>query len=638
MCGICGYMNIEQDGLLENMTSALLHRGPDHAGYYREAGLGLGHRRLSIIDLAGGDQPIYNEDKSLLIIFNGEIFNFMELRDGLLQRGHRFRTHTDTEVILHLYEEEGPACLRHLNGQFAIAIYDRTRKRLFLARDRLGIKPLYYVSLGRRFLFASEFKSILRYHDFDPTLDPDAVHDYLALRYVPGPGGMFRELRKLPAAHFAIVEDGNVHIQRYWEPELYAGPFPKSEAEYLEGFAAQFERSVKSQLVSEVPVGAYLSGGLDSSVIVAAFSRLVTEPVRTFSVGFDYEYDELTQAAETARLLGCKHTEISCRPEDIALLPEVVYHLDEPVGDAIVIPMFQLSREARKQVTVVLTGEGSDEILGGYLFHRALLAGHYLARSTPRFLRERILAPAVALIPDALINLAFDYPAALGQRGKLKVADFLRLLEPSRLPQAYRHLISLFDERDTGNLYTDDFRSRLHDRSSHTAPSPATAAATPWLNRIIDLQFEHWLPDDILMKQDKMAMANSIEGRVPFMDHELVEYVLRLPPGLKIRRGTSKYILRRYAERMLPAAVTTRRKQPFYVPLDKYFAHPAFQELMHDTLSGQAVRERGIMQPDTVAHLCRSMDKGEFIHAKQVLSLIILELWFRIMMDRRGRL
>ncbi len=637
MCGICGYMNVDQDGLLEDMTEALLHRGPDNAGYFREAGLGLGHRRLSIIDLAGGDQPIFNEDESLLIIFNGEIFNFHELRDGLVQRGHRFRTRTDTEVILHLFEEEGPDCLRQLNGQFAIAIYDRNRKRLFLARDRLGIKPLYYVSLGRRFLFASEFKSILRYRDFAPTLDPDAVHDYLALRYVPGPGGMFRELRKLPAAHFAIIEDGNVHIQRYWEPELYAGPYPASEAEYLEGFAEQFERSVRSQLVSEVPVGAYLSGGLDSSVIVAAFSRLVSEPVRTFSVGFDYAHDELTQAAETARLLGCKHTEIACRPEDIALLPEVVYHLDEPVGDAIVIPMFQLSREARKQVTVILTGEGSDEILGGYLFHRALLAGHRLARITPRFLRERILAPAVQLVPDALVNLAFDYPAELGRRGKQKVADFLRMLEPRQLPRAYRHLISLFDDRDTGSLYTDDFRARLRDQPEGDGLSSAQAAA-PWLNRIIDLQFAHWLPDDILMKQDKMAMANSIEGRVPFMDHEFVEYALRLPPDLKIRKGTCKYILRRYAERMLPEAVSARRKQPFYVPLDKYFAQPAFQELMHDTLSEQTVRERGIAQPATVTRLCRSMDKGEFIYAKQVLSLIILELWFRIMVDRRGRL
>lgn len=637
MCGICGYIGIDEEGLLEKMTDALLHRGPDNAGYYSEAGVGLGHRRLSIIDIAGGDQPIYNENKSLLIIYNGEIFNFQSLRKELLNKGYRFRTHSDTEVILHLFEEEGPQCLRRLNGQFAVAIYDRTRKQLLLARDQLGIKPLYYVQLGSRFLFASEFKSILRYHAFNPTLDDNAIHNYLALRYVPGPGGMFRELRKLPAAHYAIIEDGNVNIHRYWEPELYAGPFPDSEEEYLEGFSRHFERSVKSQLVSEVPVGAYLSGGLDSSVIVAAFSRLTNEPVRTFSVGFDYEHDELTQAAETARLLGCQHTEVSCRAEDISLLPEVVYHLDEPVGDAIVVPMFQLSREARKHVTVILTGEGADEILGGYLFHRALLAGNKLSRFTPRFIRERLLRPAVSMLPDALINLAFDYPAALGRRGKQKVADFLGMLQPEQLPLAYRHLISLFDDRDTGSLYSDEFSARLR---SHKSPLSSTSMqdGVPFLNRIIDLQFEHWLPDDILMKQDKMTMAHSIEGRVPFMDHKLVEYVLRVPPKLKIRGGTCKYILRRYAERMLPAAVTSRKKQPFYVPLENYFAQPAFQDLMHDTLSDQSIRNRGIVRPETVAHLCRSMDSGEFMYAKQVLSLMIMELWFRIMVDQRGQL
>lgn len=637
MCGICGYIGIDEEGLLERMTDALLHRGPDNAGYYREAGVGLGHRRLSIIDIAGGDQPIYNENESLLIIYNGEIFNFQALRKELLDKGYHFRTRSDTEVILHLYEEEGPDCLRRLNGQFAIAIYDRNSKRLLLARDQLGIKPLYYVQLGERFLFASEFKSILRYRAFNPTLDDNAIHDYLALRYVPGPGGMFRELRKLPAAHYAIIENGRMQLHRYWQPELHAGPFPGSEQEYLDGFAEHFERSVQSQLVSEVPVGAYLSGGLDSSVIVAAFSRLVSEPVRTFSVGFDYEHDELTQAAETARLLGCRHTEVSCRAEDIALLPEVVYHLDEPVGDAIVVPMFQLSREARKQVTVVLTGEGADEILGGYLFHRALLAGHKLSRFTPRFVREKLLGPAVSMTPDALINLAFDYPAALGRRGKQKVADFLGMLQPEQLPLAYRHLISLFDERDTCGLYTDEFRARLRSRETARS-SGGMQGDVPFLNRIIDLQFEHWLPDDILMKQDKMSMAHSIEGRVPFMDHELVEYVLRVPPKLKIRGGVCKYLLRRYAERMLPAAVTARKKQPFYVPLENYFRQPAFQELMHDSLSEQAVRNRGIMRPEAVARLCRSMDSGEFMYAKQVLSLIILELWFRIMVDRRGQL
>lgn len=637
MCGICGYINVEQEGLLEEMAEALIHRGPDNAGYYREAGLGLGHRRLSIIDVAGGDQPIFNADKSLLIIYNGEIFNYQPLRQELLDKGYQFRTLSDTEVILHLFEEEGPDCLRRLNGQFAIAIYDRNRKRLFLARDQLGIKPLYYVQLGDKFLFASEFKSILRYRGFSPTLDDNAINDYLALRYVPGPGGMFRELRKLPAAHYAIIENGRVRLQRYWEPELYAGPFPGSEDEYLDGFAAQFERSVQSQLVSEVPVGAYLSGGLDSSVIVAAFSRLTNEPVRTFSVGFDYEHDELTQAAETASLLGCRHTEVACRAEDISLLPEVVYHLDEPVGDAIVVPMFQLSREARKQVTVILAGEGADEILGGYLFHRALLTGHALSRLTPRFVREKLLGPAVSLIPARLINLAFDYPAELGRRGKQKVADFLGLLQPQQLPIAYRHLISLFDERDTNSLYTDDFMNRLHSKENQQA-FIAKHNDIPFLNRIIDLQFEHWLPDDILMKQDKMSMAHSIEGRVPFLDHELVEYVLRVPPKLKIRGSTCKYLLRRYAERMLPAEVTSRKKQPFYVPLENYFAEPVFQDMMHDTLSEQSVRNRGIAKPAAIARLCRSMDKGEFIYAKQVLSLMILELWFRIMVDRRGQL
>jgi asparagine synthase (glutamine-hydrolysing) len=635
MCGICGYIGIDEEGLLEKMTEALLHRGPDNAGYYSEAGVGLGHRRLSIIDIAGGDQPIYSEDGSLLIIYNGEIFNFHSLRQELLDKGYRFRTRSDTEVILHLFEEEGPNCLRRLTGQFAIAIYDRSRKRLLLARDRLGIKPLYYVQLGNRFLFASEFKSILRYRAFRPTLDDDAIHDYLALRYVPGPGGMFRELRKLPAAHYAIVENGNLQLHRYWKPELHAGPFPDSEDDYLEGFSKHFERSVQSQLISERPVGAYLSGGLDSSVIVAAYSRLVHEPVRTFSVGFDYEYDELKQAAETARLLGCQHTEVSCRAEDLALLPEVVYHLDEPVGDAIVVPMFQLSREAGKQVTVVLTGEGADEILGGYLFHRALQAGHQLARFTPRTVRERLLKPAVSMIPGSLINRAFEYPAALGRRGKQKVADFLGLLQPKQLPLAYRHLISLYDDRDTDSLYTDDFRARL---SSHKSPSASGSMedSVPYLNRIIDLQFEHWLPDNILMKQDKMTMAHSIEGRVPFMDHKLVEYVLRMPPELKIRGGICKYILRRYAEGILPAAVTSRKKQPFYVPLENYFSQPVFQELMHDTLSQQSVRNRGIVRPETVAQLCRSMDRGEFIYVKQVLSLVILELWFRAMVDRHG--
>jgi len=392
MCGICGYVGINEDGLLEGMTAALSHRGPDSVGYFERGDVGLGHTRLSIIDVQGGQQPIENEDGSLVLVCNGEIYNYQALRRELLSRGHRLRTKSDSEVVLHLYEEQGPECLQRLNGMFAIAIYDNNQQRLFLARDRLGIKPLYYVDLSGRFLFASESKAILHYRGLNPTLNPCAIRDYVALRYVPGPGTMFKELHKLPAGHYAIVQNGQVTLRPYWQAELYDGPFEGDDKEYVEGFAERFERSVRRRLISEVPVGAYLSGGLDSSAVVAAISRLVSKPVRTFTVGFDYEHDELAQAAATAKLLGCEHTEIDCRGPDIRLLPEIVYHLDEPLGDAIIIPMYKLAREAKKHVTVVLTGEGADETLGGYLFHRTLLVGHRVGRIIPRFARGRFLS------------------------------------------------------------------------------------------------------------------------------------------------------------------------------------------------------------------------------------------------------
>jgi asparagine synthase (glutamine-hydrolysing) len=636
MCGICGYIGINEDRLLEDMAAALSHRGPDGVGYFKTEGVGLGHRRLSIIDVAGGQQPIENEDGSLVLICNGEVYNYQELREELLARGHRFRTKSDSEVILHLYEDMGPDCLQRMVGMWAVAIYDKNERRLFLARDRLGIKPLYYVRLGNRFLFASEFKSILRYRRFEPTLNPHAIHDYLTLRYVPGPDGMFKELRKLPAAHYAIIEKGRVTLARYWQPELYDGPFNSTDEDYLEGFAERFERSIQRRLISEVPFGAYLSGGLDSSAIVGAMAKLVSKPIRTFTVGFDYEHDELTEAAATAKLLGCEHTEIACRPSDIELLPRVIYHLDEPIGDPIVIPMFQLAEQAKKGVTVILTGEGADETLGGYLFHKALLAGHRLACAIPRSIRRAVLSPAVTITPTSLINLAFDYPARLGQRGKLKVLDFLELLEAEQLPDAYRHLISLFDKRDTADLYTGDFKESLNGNYSSEDGFDVLKSKAPYLNRILHLQFAHWLPDDILMKQDKMSMAHGIEARVPFLDHELVEYALKVPPSLKIRAGRTKYILRQYANRILPKQVTTRRKLPFYVPIEKYFSEPAFQELVQDALSNAAIFSRGILRPQTVSKLRQSMHRGEFVFVKQVFSLVVLELWFRMAVDRRS--
>jgi asparagine synthase (glutamine-hydrolysing) len=634
MCGICGYVGIDEEGLLERMAEAVVHRGPDGEGYFRDGAAGLGHRRLSIIDVAGGAQPIHNEDESAVIVCNGEIYNHEALRDELEAKGHRFRTHSDNEVVLHLWEEHGPDCLQRLNGMFALAIWDRRRRRLFLARDRLGIKPLYLLEQGGATLFASEVKSLLAWRSARLSPNPAAIHDYLALRYVPGPESMFREVRKLPAGHYAVVEEGRgATITRWWDPPLYEGPFEGSEEEYLEGFAERFERSISRRLMSEVPFGAYLSAGLDSGTIVGAMSKVVSTPVRTFSVGFDYEHDELQGAAEIARRFGCDHTEIACHLSDLEKLPEMVWHLDEPVGDPIIIPMYMLAREAKKKVTVILAGEGADETLGGYLFHKALLTANRIARLAPGWLHRAPLSAGIRMAPPSLLDKAFDYPASLGNRGKQKILDFVGLMAPEHLPEAWRHLISLFDARDVDGLYTPDFEQELSAAASNGRPRAARSDA-PFLNRVIDLQFDHWLPDDILTKQDKLSMASAIEVRVPFLDHELVEYNLRVPPALKIRRGVTKYLLRRYAERLLPPEATQRKKMPFYAPVEKFFEQPGFQEMMRDTLSESTIKKRGIFRPEAVAALRDSLDAGEFVHVKQAFSLIVLELWFRAAVDR----
>ncbi len=634
MCGICGHVGVDDSDLIHRMLETLVHRGPDGEGILRHDDLALGHRRLSIIDVQGGAQPIENEDRSIAIVCNGEIYNYRELREQLLARGHRFRTQSDTEVVLHLYEEDGIECVRELNGMFAFAIWDRSKRTLYLARDRIGIKPLYYVEIGGAFLFASEAKALLEHRPYQPAVDLGGVYEYLALRYSPGPAGMLENLRKLPAGHWMRLRDGKKTVGRYWEPPVGRGPFHGSDQDYLDGFAEQFERSVRRRMISDVPVGAYLSGGLDSSVIVGAMSKLAAHPIRTYSVGFDFEHSELNAAAETARWVGSEHTEIRCTPEDLQLLPEIIRHLDEPIGDPIVIPMCQLARRAKQDVKVVLTGEGADETLGGYLFHKALLSGARLDRLVPGRVGRDLLAGAASLIPASVMNMAFHYPASLGKRGKLKVVDFVRLIGREQFPAAYRHLISLFDERDVASFYSGEFLAAIAERQRDQEEKLLSIDA-PELHQILHLQYDHWLPDDILMKQDKMTMAGGLEGRVPFLDHELVEYLAQVPPRLKIQGGQLKLLLRRYATRLLPVETTRRPKMPFYFPMEKYFSDPKFQDVMQDCLSEKTVRERGLFRAESVSSLRCSLGEGEFVHAKQAFSLVALELWFRNFVDRR---
>jgi asparagine synthase (glutamine-hydrolysing) len=618
--------------VMNRMVDVMEHRGPDDRGIWLGDRVALGMRRLSIIDLPGGHQPITNEDGSLVIVFNGEIYNYRELRPDLERRGHIFRTHSDTETIVHLYEEYGPSCVRHLRGMFAFAIANTRTGSLFVARDRLGVKPLYSWQHGSAWVFASEIKAILECPAVSRQPNPAAIDAYLSLRYVPGPETLFAGIRKIPAAHWALWERGTLRLERYWEPRPDDQPVGDEHA-CAEEFAAHFDESVRLRMISDVPVGAFLSGGLDSSAIVGAMSRLTHQPVRTFSVGFDWEGDELPAAREVARRHGCDHHEVVCEPAHMALLPKLVWHLDEPIGDAIVIPMFLLSQLARRHVKVILSGEGADEILAGYFPHRVLLAAEQYRRAVPAFLQRHVAGPCARALPARLLNLAFDYPAALGPRGKQKLLDFLALIPARNAAAEYRFLVSLFDARDKADLYTPAFRARL----------PAAVPAAPYavrngdyLNGVLALQHADWLPDDILMKQDKMSMANAIEGRVPFMDHRLVEFLAGVPSHFKRRGATGKLLLRRYLADRGMADVARRPKKAFYIPLDKYFASGPLRTFADECLSESSIRRRGYFEWDAIRRL-RGMDgRTDFLYSKQVLSLLMLELWHRIFIDRES--
>ncbi|MCB9648915.1 MAG: asparagine synthase (glutamine-hydrolyzing) [Deltaproteobacteria bacterium] len=637
MCGICGYVGLDDRELAEAMTSAITHRGPDDAGIFHGPGVALGHRRLSVIDLAGGHQPVFSGDERYALVYNGEIYNYRELRLELESAGVSFTTASDTEVLLQLLVRYGEGALNKLNGMFAFAFWDKRSRRLLLARDRVGIKPLYYLHQGSRLLFSSETKSILQYRGADLTVNNTGVHDYLALRYVPGSTTLFNEIHRLPAAHYAVFENERFSLHRYWTPRTDAPTRKGSSEDHYQAFKAELTSSVRRRLVADVPLGAYLSGGVDSSVIVALMAKLSSGSVKTFSVGFDYEHDELTEAAATARQLGAHHTEIACRASDIELLPDVVHHSDEPLGDAIAIPMYQLAREAKKQVTVVLTGEGGDEILGGYLFHKVLRLGELYRRLLPKTVRKRVLEPLIAAVPTDLLNTAFQYPAYLGERGKQKALDYLDMVEPDALDPAYRHLMSLFDARETHSLYTPEFLHTL-ERSGALSPSRRISQVNlrePFFQRMLDLSYDHWLPDNMLLRTDKMSMAHAIEARVPFLDHTLIEFCRTLPDHVKMRFLEGKWILRRLAKELELPAVAKRRKMPFYVPVETYFEQPAFKAMFNDILSEKAIKERGIFRVEAIRDIQNRMHKKEFVLVKQMFAVVVLELWFRAFADKR---
>ena len=634
MSGICGFAGINDDALLTRMTDCISHRGPDESGYYQAGDVSFGHRRLNVIDIQGGKQPMSNEDGSVTIVFNGKIYNYRELRHQLESRGYTFRTASDTEVLLCMFEEEGPQALQRLNGMFAFAIHDRRRNEVFLARDRIGIKPLYYLNLPNAFLFASEMKALLAYPDWIRTTNPRAIQDYLALSYVPGDGSMFAEVKRLPAGHYLVYRDGSARAHCYWEPPVFSGPYSKNEDAYYEEFAELMELSVSRRMISDVPFGAYLDGDLDSSVIAALMTRFASESIKTFSVGFDRFRNELSDAAKSARLLGCDHTEILYSAADAGRLPDIVYHMDEPQGDPISIPMFVLSGETKEKVAVVLTGEGGNEVFGGHVFHRMMWMGEVYRRAVPEPVRNQLVTPLFSKIPAPILNAAFQYPANSGGQWKLKALDYLQMLEPDQIDQAYRHFISINNSQENENLFTTEYSEQLRSTGESNG-SVNPPVDIPYINRLLLLQFGHWLPDNMLLRGDRMGMAHGIESRVPYLDHELVEFAMRLPPQLKLHHLSGKYILRSYASKLLPAAVTKRKKTAVYEPVEKFFEQATFQEMMNDLLSDISIRNRGIFRVDTIAQIRKKAQQSQSGFVKQAFSLMVLEMWFRIFVDRR---
>src|SRR5579864_627032 len=588
MCGIAGFVEspgvrtpLAGDGgrgLVHRMCDAIRHRGPDDEGVLLEDGVGLGMRRLSIIDLSTGHQPIHNEDRTIWIVFNGEIYNFRELRLQLESAGHRFYTGTDTEAIVHAYEEWGAAAIERLRGMFGLAIWDRRSRTLLLARDRVGIKPLHYAEAGGRLYFGSEIKSILCAPDVPRDLDLDALDHYLSFLYTPQDRSIFRGLNKLPPGHLLTWRDGRIDIEQYWRLPSY-DVFAGSEAEAIPELLAVLSDAVRSHLVSDVPLGAFLSGGVDSSLVVGLMAATSGARVKTFSIGFDEpEFDELEHARRVARHFGTDHHELIVKPDALGILDELIAHFDEPFADSSALPTWYVSRMAREHVTVVLSGDGGDELFGGYdryVPHPRVLA---FDRYSPRAFR-RVAAIASRGLPH-------------GTRGK----NFLRHVGRDAQGR-YLDAIRFFGHDEKAALLSGDVRRALGgpDPEAHLARHFERYAHLPWPSQMMRFDAETYLPEDVLTKVDRMSMAHSIESRVPLLDNDVVEFAFGLPASFKIKAGRRKHILKEVAATLLPRDILDRPKQGFGVPLSVWF-RGNLRELFADTLLSSGTLTRGYFE------------------------------------------
>jgi asparagine synthase (glutamine-hydrolysing) len=626
MCGICGKWS--EHGVhrasLQAMAEQIRHRGPDDDGFYLNGRIGLANRRLSIIDLDTGKQPISNEDGTIWIVFNGEIYNYPGLRRRLVERGHHFRTQSDTEVIVHLYEEHGPECVKELRGMFAFAIWDEVKQRLFLARDPLGQKPLYYTLLEGQFTFASEIKALLYGADISPRLNTRALHHYISLRYIPESDTMFRGIDKLPAGHTLTFEDGHLSICSYWDL-WYTSKLADSEEDITSQLRHLLLDTVECHLISDVPLGAFLSGGLDSTLIAAMMCTLTDTPVKTFSVGVrEQDFDELPYARMVAHRYGTEHHELIVEPDLIATLPEMIWHMEEPV-DPFAFGVYSVAQLASKYVKVVLGGDGGDEIFAGY--------DRYLGNQlvdiyclVPPFLRNHVIEPLIHRLPDS-----YSY------NNRVQKLRWLAAMSQTEAGERYAHSASFlrFSHAHKKALYTDDLWLEVGgDESSAQLLRFFNADnAAHSVDKMLYTDVKTRLADHLLMITDRMTMASSLEGRSPYVDQRLVEFVAKIPAELKLRGRHLKHIQRKVARDFLPEPLIQRSKQGFGFPLAYWFKNE-LHDLMVDISSNSHLVAEGIFRSEALAALLEEHVAGKMDHNYRLWLLLNLELWHRLFVDR----
>ena len=620
MCGICGLVSLDgatapDPAVLAAMNETLLHRGPDSDGSVIEGPCGLAMRRLSIIDLAGGDQPIANEDGRIQVVQNGEIYNYRDLREELRGRGHTFSTHSDTEVLVHLYEERGPAFVEALRGMFAIAIWDSRESRLLLARDRFGIKPLYYRVAGGTVSFGSELKALLRQPGFSREIDPQALESFLAFNSIPSPLTIFKEVRKLPAGHTLIAERGEVRVARFARPAPAPADQVRNEGD--EALAAELRDrlrdSVRAHLVSDVPVGVLLSGGIDSAALTAMAAGESGYRVSTFSIGFEESsFDELGQARLVAERYGTDHHELVLRPDAVDLLPRLVEAFDEPFGDSSALPTYLVSQLASGTVKVVLSGEGGDELFGGYYTYVADRLAPRLGMAAP------LLRPLVDLLPSSSEKASFDYKAKRFMRG-------------AHLPPVERHHAwkEIFSPEAQDDLLAGD---RISDPVDAYRARYAETEGAPELARLQDLDLGIYLVDDLLVKTDRSSMAHSLEARVPFLDTEVADLALALETRQKVRGLSTKRLLRRAVEPLVPKEIVRGRKQGFSIPVAAWLRGD-LEPFARDVLSPETIERQGCLRPEAVTRVLDEHVSGREDLSRQIWGLLSFTLWF----DRYAR-